>query len=1096
MAGVLIGLISLAFIAVNVAMWALRSDRLTIILEKKLSDSIDGEILLGDVDLKLWSTFPQAYLEADDIRIVSHSLRNAPDYLKEDVTASDDSVAGIDHISLDINLMEALKGNVEIGDIVIDGPKLNLVVADADLANFDIIPSDLTKHHPGNAFKHLKGFKINSINIINAETSRYVSMLDETDIAFNLPDFSIDGSEAPDYRLRFTTEVTSPTLDEVNFKPLLLGANGGLRWDYLEPDVLRLSEMHLHFGDFRFIISTQVEFSADMSLNELDLTIDRLKINSIISHMPPVLAEDYRGLDTDLEFTLNLNLIDTLYVTNLLRVPSARMTLEIPDCELHYGGTHLTSASMRAHAFINGAELNKSVINIDTLLLAGEGFKAGLAGEITDIIENPAIKASLKSDIALRKLPADVLRHIPMTLSGRVRTDAGVNMSVSECSAEEFHRIILTGGMEVDDLTIALKSHPVVIKTGNARFGFGTTSSYTDATRMAVDSLLTMTLSVDTASVTMPGNTIEASEFLADLGNPTDMPADALARRINAMIRIGSFTYDAPDSIRVRFRDSETLASLSRYPEDPTHPEVNFSLTARRFTTRGRGFGVAVSQPVVEVKSHMLPDSVIIAAGHLPPHGHVNRLDSIIERDIVDWNLTTALEKLLIGWDIRGTLKSNAGFVFAHDFPLRQRASAINLTFNTDSVEFNSLRYTIGRSVFDVTGTVSNMTRSFTSASHTVPLVADLNLHAPLVDVNELLVTSLHETSGSAGPDPDYTEDIYEHHVTTDTTASRPLIIPRNITADLKMLADTVIYSDLTMHGLSGSILMANSALNLHNLNAATPVGGANLSALYWAPDTANMRFGMGLELTNFELGRTLRLIPALGRMLPALRGFTGTVDAQMAATTDLTPDMGFDMSTLKGTVKLEGDSLALVDPERFKSLSRWLMFHDRNHIDIDHIDLEMVIDNRRIDLFPFIFDIDRYRLGVMGSNNLDMNLNYHVSVLKSPIPFKFGINITGPAHDPKIRLGGAKIKESTIRHFNIADSTFVNLLEEINTVFALGSMSRDVLKLPPAPIVDIDQYTDSLSADEQKWMEQEGWLKPDSIMETKRHHKHHFWIF
>ena len=106
----------------------------------------------------------------------------------------------------------------------------------------------------------------------------------------------------------------------------------------------------------------------------------------------------------------------------------------------------------------------------------------------------------------------------------------------------------------------------------------------------------------------------------------------------------------------------------------------------------------------------------------------------------------------------------------------------------------------------------------------------------------------------------------------------------------------------------------------------------------------------------------------------------------------------------------------------------------------IDSIDIELTISDGHLNLYPFIMNIDRYKLGVMGYNDLDFNLNYHISVLKSPIPFKFGINIKGAPGDMKIRLGGAKFKENMVaQRDSIAVKTRISLLSEINGAFRRG---------------------------------------------------------
>ena len=79
------------------------------------------------------------------------------------------------------------------------------------------------------------------------------------------------------------------------------------------------------------------------------------------------------------------------------------------------------------------------------------------------------------------------------------------------------------------------------------------------------------------------------------------------------------------------------------------------------------------------------------------------------------------------------------------------------------------------------------------------------------------------------------------------------------------------------------------------------------------------------------------------------------------------------------------------------------------------------------------ILQIDRYKAAVGGTQGLDMNFNYHISVLKSPLPFKAGVNITGNLDKMKIRIGKAKYKDAvTPVEIRKVDSTRVNMGQEI----------------------------------------------------------------
>lgn len=61
------------------------------------------------------------------------------------------------------------------------------------------------------------------------------------------------------------------------------------------------------------------------------------------------------------------------------------------------------------------------------------------------------------------------------------------------------------------------------------------------------------------------------------------------------------------------------------------------------------------------------------------------------------------------------------------------------------------------------------------------------------------------------------------------------------------------------------------------------------------------------------------------------------------------------------------------------------------------------------------------------------MNFQYHISILKSPLPFKAGVNISGNLDKMKIRIGRAKYKDAvTPVAIRKVDSTRINMGETI----------------------------------------------------------------
>ena len=68
---------------------------------------------------------------------------------------------------------------------------------------------------------------------------------------------------------------------------------------------------------------------------------------------------------------------------------------------------------------------------------------------------------------------------------------------------------------------------------------------------------------------------------------------------------------------------------------------------------------------------------------------------------------------------------------------------------------------------------------------------------------------------------------------------------------------------------------------------------------------------------------------------------------------------------------------------------------------------------------------------------NLDMSFDYHISLLKSPLPFRAGLNIRGTPDDMRFGIGRARYKDAvTPVETRKVDSARMNLSNEITRRF------------------------------------------------------------
>ena len=142
---------------------------------------------------------------------------------------------------------------------------------------------------------------------------------------------------------------------------------------------------------------------------------------------------------------------------------------------------------------------------------------------------------------------------------------------------------------------------------------------------------------------------------------------------------------------------------------------------------------------------------------------------------------------------------------------------------------------------------------------------------------------------------------------------------------------------------------------------------------------------------------------------------------------------MSIELPSLHSACYLHGENMVLLDGETFTEISKPLMFKNKKRNVIDSISVDLAIKDNKIEVFPFLVEMDRYKVAVGGTHNLDMTFNYHLSVLKSPVPFKLGIDITGNLDNFKYKIVKCRYKDlfKPAKEAEL-DSTRTNVRKEI----------------------------------------------------------------
>jgi hypothetical protein len=218
-------------------------------------------------------------------------------------------------------------------------------------------------------------------------------------------------------------------------------------------------------------------------------------------------------------------------------------------------------------------------------------------------------------------------------------------------------------------------------------------------------------------------------------------------------------------------------------------------------------------------------------------------------------------------------------------------------------------------------------------------------------------------------------------------------------------------------------------------------VGNVFFEGFYSTRTKKDLKAGLNLSLIDVTAERVIELFPALDTLMPLLSNFSGLLSCDLAMTSELDTHMNFIIPTAKGVMRIEGSDLQIYDTPQFTKLAKVLMFKNKNVGYVDNLRVEGRLENSKIEVFPFALKIDRYSLAMSGIQDVSSDFNYHISVIKSPVLIKFGVDLWGNFDDWKFSLCKPRYKSLNVPAFStVIDEGRISLSRSISSIFNIGA--------------------------------------------------------
>lgn len=1118
---VLLGsLLLLVALLLGVVALILTPSRLTPLVNEYSSRYLDAQVRFDTVTLSVFENFPNVSVKLSGGEIISHAFAGLPDSLKIQVPAAADTLLRFDEFSVTLNLPQLLASRISIRRIALTQPKVYAYVSPWGKANWDIFATDTpdsdSTGQDGDLYLDIAGLDVRERGRIV-----YDSRPDKLYATVDLEHLRLKNPFRHDYKidLNCVNSVRIDTLNACDRLPVAL--KGGFTFNPKHPETVALDKLNLQIGDVPVGLDGRISIARDSIASELQCTVHPLALDRAIALVPPQLMPALRSIRTNLAFDLHTR-IDGSYRFSDGRLPRIDLDITTNDGYLCYkdAKTRIDRLGIDASLRYDPQRPDSTGAVFRKLDIAGSGIRLHGSGSVWNAMRDPAVRMKLTGAVYLDTLSILFPSKQDIAVRGRLGLNTDASFRISQLQIGKIGKTRVEGTITLDSLLVDIPRDTIFMMVGGGMIHFGSDRNRQDSLIGKDAEMLHATVKADTLNLRMKrqwvllGSDVSASAHSA----ASTLSGDTtVVHPLNGRIEARMFAVAAFDSTWVRLDGMRSNFSIVPSEKNPEVPLLQLGFDARAMQAKSAVNRYDLKDGHVDFRATLVPNRMdstrqrqlldslqqvypSVARDSLFAH-HRSRIRNRPRKDDfaasdLDLSLDKSAAEMLRRWDASGSVKAASGRLLTPYFPLTNTLQNVDIAFTTDAVRLKNTQIQSGQSSLELTGEISNLRRVLFGRG---ALKIKMNIESDTLNFNELIhaatvgtqYENASETYQKSVAEAENSEQlqqvIAEQSGVGDSAAGSPLIvIPSNIDAQIDLCTHYGIYTNLHLNSLKAELIARDRCLQIKNMKAETDAGSMNLTALYATRNRNDIITGFDLELTRMKVDRLISLIPEVDSMLPMLRSFEGVVDCQIAATAAVDTMMNIDLSTLNAACSIHGENMVLLDGETFTEIAKMMHFKNKQRNLIDRISVNMLVRDNQIELFPFIIEMDRYKAAVSGVQKLDMSFNYHISVLKSPIPFRLGVNIFGTLDKFKFRLGRARYRSENIPSYvGLIDTTRVNLRHTITDIFHKGIEAASLSELKITPAADsltVSTGSEALSKADSLELQRQGILPGTDI--------------
>lgn len=968
-------------VLVGMAIWIisyyLSPERITRLIEDKSSEYLKADVRIGHLEYKLFRTYPWFEFEIDSLTIISRSLEDIPAAEKVALPLNSDSLAFIGKLKGAVNVHGLTHEDFRIRGIEIQQPKLNIVMVNDSMNNFNIVPS-MPK------IKKTPKVNISEISILPPIDLSFFSLQDTIEANAAVEYFYLTQNADKFYNIGFGGVIDGRYQDYSLPSKVPVKFNTGLRLDL--PD-FAVTLNDLSFGIAGLAFEAEGEVNANqkgIDIQQADFHVRIEDIFTLISYLPKQIMEKIplpKGLSGILPLDITMNLLspfhiekDSINSLSLYDLPPVSSLIKVNEASLSFAPTgekRVDADDIFFEAFCNFNPQNpeETNIRINELRMEGEGITMhgraecdNLLGEAQDFQGDLFFSSPLMKSLSYL-LPASGI-NISGILKGRVDfTGTALNLGKDGLKDLKLKGDLFSSSLNVKSSAIGNLKLKNLNSDYKAQLPSYPISNYS-GTKMAFD------FSADSVISRKSG---------------MDILLSAIKLRLDALDTV-SGTPDPDGSLSVKIGALKILEQATSFSAENLTMDASGSLNS----------GGSGSYPSSSTPAPVGDDALLQSRVAHTPLNLIYNGGGILQTlmNLLSLNAEITIET--------GNFKSPA-YLYPVNF------SRLNLSSNLNRVQFSAANIDLARTSCSVSGVMEGMRPFMTSYSAT-PLKATADIDFKNVDINQLS-WGYYGAQIAEGENQD---SVFFVPPMTPFTASdsTAVLIPRNIDATLRLRAGSAEYMQYTFSPLSTDIIVKDGAATLSKLTVGAPYCTAIVDWTYSTSHIDNIFMNLKADVKNFSFSPFYNVFPSLVEKSHELKNFTGVINADIGCYFRMFPNMFMNAESLKGDFSINGENMEFARQGKIERITHLMLIQGDEPIKIQNMEITGGFHDNLLQVNPFKISFDNYQLEVGGVNNTAGDMYYHLALEKSPFHLPFGVSLFGKFKHPEIKLGGTHIND------------------------------------------------------------------------------------